>query len=199
VSLTYRLLYLVGFTPWDTDRVPDELAELIEGEGALQSGQALDLGCGTGTQAVYLAGRGWEVSAIDAIEKPLRRARARASAQRVSVEWIRGDVTRLPDLGLAPGYTLVFDRGCFHGLRASERAAYGAGVTQLAAPGATLLMLSFARNAVPVGPSGADESEIVQALSGWELVAAAPDRGPAPGGPLARVPRSWYRFIRRRP
>jgi SAM-dependent methyltransferase len=197
MSLVYRLLYLVGFTPWDTGKVPAELIELVEGNDALPAGRALDIGCGTGTQAVYLAEQGWEVTGIDAIAKPLQKARARAVASGVSVEWIRADVTQLPDVGLAPGYTLVFDRGCFHGLNAREQAAYAAGVTQLAAPGATLLMLAFARNDVRVGPAGVDEPAVVEALADWELDSSEADSGPAPAGPLRNVPRRWYRLVRR--
>jgi SAM-dependent methyltransferase len=198
VSLFYRVMYLVGFTPWDTGAVPAELTELVEGPGALPAGRALDIGCGTGTQAVYLAERGWEVTGIDAIKKPLDRARDRAAASGVSVNWIRGDVTRLDDAGLEPGFNLFFDRGCFHGLSEPERAAYASGITELAAPGATLLMMAFARNQVRVGPAGADESEIVQALTGWGLASAAEDTGPAPDGPLRDVPRHWYRLVRAR-
>src|SRR5579859_392631 len=122
-------MYLVGFKPWDTGVVPRELREVVEGEGDLSPGRALDIGCGTGTQAVYLAGQGWEVTVIDAVEKPLRRARARAAAEGVSVRWIRGDVTRLGQAGLEAGFSLFFDRGCFHGLNERERASYAAGVT----------------------------------------------------------------------
>jgi SAM-dependent methyltransferase len=197
VSLVYRLLYLVGFTPWDSGRVPSELVELVEGEGALPAGRALDIGCGTGTQAVYLAGQGWAVTGIDAVEKPLRAARARAGASGVSVDWIRGSVARLANLGLTPGYELLFDRGCFHGLNAEEQASYASGVTQLAAPGATLLMMSFARNDVRVGPAGVDEPEIADTLADWEIRSSEDDSGPAPSGPLANVPRHWYHLVRR--
>lgn len=197
MSLVYRLLYLVGFTPWDTGRVPAELIELVEGNDALPGGRALDIGCGTGTQGVYLAEHGWAVTGIDAVEKPLKQARARALASGVSVDWIRADVTRLREVGLAPGYDFVFDRGCFHGLNAEEQAAYAAGVTQLAAPGATLLMMAFARNTVRVGPAGVDEPEVVAALADWELVTSEADSGPDPGGPLRDVPRRWYRLVRR--
>jgi glutamine synthetase type III len=91
----------------------------------------------------------------------------------------------------------VFDRGCFHGLNGQERVGYAAGVTQLSAPGATLLMMCFARNDVRIAPAGADEEEVVHAFDGWELVSSQPDSGPAPSGPLRHVPRSWYRFVRR--
>src|SRR6185312_11253449 len=105
MSLLYRLLYRVGFTPWDTGEVPGELSALIEGNG-LAAGRALDIGCGTGTQAVYMARSGWEVTAIDAVPRPLAQARARADTAGVSVDWILGDVARLHRLGLEPGFTL---------------------------------------------------------------------------------------------
>ncbi len=105
-------------------KVPAELVDLVEGHKALPAGQALDIGCGTGTQAVYLASQGWEVTGIDVVQKPLRQARARSIASGVSVRWVRGDVARLSELGVTPGCTLVFDRGCFHGLNAQQQAAY---------------------------------------------------------------------------
>jgi hypothetical protein len=48
---------------------------------------------------------------------------------------------------LAPGFTILFDRGTYHGLRGPERDAYAASVTQLAEPGATLLMGAMAPSA----------------------------------------------------
>lgn len=194
MSLVYRIMYLVGFSPWDTGEVPAELTALAEGQGALPPGRALDVGCGTGTQSIYLAGQGWEVTGIDAVDRPLRRARARASASGVSVRWIRGDVTKLQEAGLEPGISLFFDRGCFHGLNERQRAAYASGVTELAAPGATLLLMSFAPNNVRVAPTGADEPEIVRTFGGWELVSSSGDSGPDPDGPLRNVPRRWYRL-----
>jgi SAM-dependent methyltransferase len=197
MSLTYRLMYRVGFTPWDTGQVPASLAALIEGAGALPPGRALDLGCGTGTQAVYMAGKGWEVTALDAVPRPLAQARTRARQAGVSVDWILADVARLHRLGLTPGFTLFHDRGCFHGLDDSQRAAYAAAVDDLAAPGATLLMMAFAPNRVVAAPAGLEEPELVGRFPGWELVSASPDADGESRGPLRNVPRTWYRFIRR--
>ena len=146
MSLLYGLLYRIGFTPWDTDEPPVELQAIAEGAGALPPGRVLDLGCGTGRDTVYLAGRGWQVTALDNVERALQQGRARAAANNVTVEWVNGDVSRLLQLGLQPGYTLVFDRGCYHGLRQREREAYGVAVTALASPGATLLMWAMHPN-----------------------------------------------------
>ncbi len=193
MPLVYRVMYAVGFTPWDNQTVPVELSGLVE---EMPAGRALDIGCGTGTQAVYLAGRGWEVTAVDAVAKPLRRARARAAAERVTVDFRQADVVRLAELGLAPGFDLLFDRGCYHGLRPAEQSAYVAGIDRLAAPDATLLMMAFERNRVAVGPAGVNRDEVVAAFPGWQLVSAEPDRGRAPSGPLREVPLWWYRLRR---
>jgi SAM-dependent methyltransferase len=197
MSLVYRAMYRVGFVPWDTGEVPAELGALVEGGDALPAGRALDIGCGTGTQAVHLAALGWQVTAIDNLSQPLRRARARAAASKVSVDWRQADATRLSDLGLATGFTLVFDRGCYHGLSERQRDAYAVGITAVAAPGATVLMMAFAPNRVPLAPAGADEAEIATRFSGWELRSVQPDSGPSPPGPLHDVPRNWYRLLRR--
>ena len=197
MSLLYRVMYRIGFTPWDTGHVPPELSALVEGTDALPAGRVLDIGCGTGTQAMYLAGIGWHVTAIDAVDRPLARARARADAAGVNVDWLKADVAELGALGLEPGFTLAFDRGCFHGLRDGERAAYAAGVTALAAPGASLLMMAFGPNRVPAAPAGVEQTEIVARFDGWDLVSVQPDTEGEVAGPLRNVPRAWYRLIRR--
>jgi SAM-dependent methyltransferase len=195
VSFAYRVMYRVGFTPWDTERVPSALRALVEGPDAPPAGRALDIGCGTGTQSVYLASHGWEVTGVDAVDRPLARARDRSRAAGVTVDWVRGDVTRLGELRLAPGFTLVFDRGCFHGLGDSGQAACAAALTELAAPGATLLLMAMAPNRVPAAPAGIDERELLARFATWRLAGTEPDEGEI-AGPLRKVPRTWYRLIR---
>jgi SAM-dependent methyltransferase len=198
VSFRYRVLYRVGFTPWDQDHVPAELSALVEGPTALTPGRALDVGCGTGTQAVYLAEHGWQVTGVDAVERALAQARCKAEEKGVEVRWVACDVTSLSTLGLDHGFNLVHDRGCFHDLSPSVRDGYVRGVSELAAPGATLLLLAFTRRERGIGPSGASEEEIQQRFgSDWELVSVQSDSGPAPPGPMRRVPRIWYRLRRR--
>ncbi len=194
MSLLYRLMYRVGFTPWDDGRVSAALKEVVEGHDALAPARALDIGSGTGTQSVYLARRGWDVTGLDAVPRALDAARAKAAAKGVSVDWRRADITKPADLGLESGFGLFFDRGCFHGLNGGERSGYVESVSSLAAPGALLLLMSFAP-AGRVGPVGADEAEIVTRFEdGWELLSSTPDTDPAPPGPLRNVARTWYRL-----
>jgi SAM-dependent methyltransferase len=194
VSLIYELLYRVGFLPWDSDGVPDELRAFAEGSGAAAAARALDLGCGTGTHAVYLAARGWDVTAIDDVETALRRARGRAAAADVTVNWVNGDVSHLPELGLRPGFALVFDRGTYHGLNARERDAYAAGVTALTRPGATLLLWAMAPNRRPFEPAGADGAEIAARFGTWEI--SERDSAESADAPRELSP-GWHQLRRR--
>ena len=196
MSFRYRVMYRIGFAPWDTDSVPQELRDLVEASDAPPPGRALDLGCGTGTQAVYLASCGWETTAIDAVPRALSAARERARSSGVEVDFRQADVGRLAALGLEPGYALVFDRGCFHDLPPRTRDGYVRGVAGLAAPGAEFLMLTFAPNG-GAGPAGAGRDEIERRFATeWELVSERPDSGPAPSGPMRDVPRNWFHLRR---
>ena len=187
MSLLYELMYLVGFKPWDRGVSPPELVAAVEGPEALEAGRALDLGCGTGTNAIYLARRGWEVTAVDAVGRPLRTARRKADAAGVSPWFVHGDVTRLPDLGIGGGYRLLFDLGCFHSIPVARRDAYAAGATAAAAPGATFLLYGFAPGAMP-GATGVTADELRSRFTGWELRDAT--RG------TERYETWWYRLER---
>ena len=61
----------------------------------LAPGTALDLGCGTGDNSIYLAKHGWQVTGVDYVAKPLDKARAKAAANKVAVNFAQADVTRL--------------------------------------------------------------------------------------------------------
>jgi len=69
---------------------------LVVEAGDLTPGRALDVGCGEGADAIWLAGRGWTVTAIDVSDVAIRRARAAAARAGVAVEWICGDALAAP-------------------------------------------------------------------------------------------------------
>ncbi len=109
--LLFELRYLMGRSPWDTGITPPEVLAFLE---RTPPGRALDLGCGTGTNAVELARRGWEVTAIDFSSRATTAARRRAAAARLPVVVLTGDVSDLR--GVHGPFDLVLDIGCFHAL-----------------------------------------------------------------------------------
>jgi len=114
-----------------------EPAGFLAGSIALPR-RALDIGCGTGSDAVYLAGRGIETIGVDLSPAALELARERARRSGVSVEWIQADVLQLP---LPDGCVdLALDRGCLHHLRPEDRSRYAIEVARVLRPGGTLLV-----------------------------------------------------------
>ena len=168
--IPYRLMYALRFAPWERRDVPELWRPLFEGTDAIEPGRALDIGCGSGRDAVHLAGRGWQVTAVDVVDKALERARQRAVEEGVEVRWVKGSVGELGRLGLEPGYSLVYDFGCIQGLSDPERRGAAAGITELAAPGARLLLLAFKAGRRVLLPRGMDTDDVLTLLGdGWEL------------------------------
>ncbi len=189
MGVMYRLMYAVGFAPWDR-QMAAELKAVIEGPDALPPARALDLGSGLGTKAIYMAAHGWDVTGVEAVPRALREAQRRAKAAGVRVDFRLGDVTRLGDLGLEPNYSLLHDFGCYHGLKSDERARYAEGVTQLAAPGASLYMMEFTR-ALPPIPSGVSESELREPFGqAWDLLWSKPSESGTPA--MMRASAAWF-------
>jgi SAM-dependent methyltransferase len=192
LSIVFRTLYRFGFTPWDSGVPPPELKELIEGPQARTPGKALDLGCGTGTNAIYMTQHGWDVTAIDFVPRAIASAKAKAAAAKVSPRLLVGDVTRLGDLGVQDGYTLLFDLGCFHAIPQDRRDAYVAGATKAASSGADFLLWGFYRKPNWETNAMVSREEIEQRFTkDWELLRAWGGEQPD------RFPGRWYHLKRR--
>jgi SAM-dependent methyltransferase len=192
----YRVLYRLGITPWERDTVPTPLVELTAQYPS--PGRALDIGCGTGRDTVYLAARGWAVTGVDGVPRALDAAKRRAHASSVDVNWVRGDVTRLQTLGIGEGYELLVDRGCFHGLSETERERYATGVAAVAAPGARLVMFAFQPRSRGLGPRGVTSDQVSHHLGGaWELVSGTRDTESHPPRWIGDAKPIWYELKRR--
>ena len=144
MSLFWELLYLFKKTPWDTGVTPPEIVAMIE-SGKVPIGRALDLGCGTGTNAIYLARQGFEVIGIDVSRRALalarRKVRAAQLADRVRLEC--GDVTLLRRWVPDDSLDFAFDIGCFHNLNAEARRRYVSALTAVLKPGAVYMLYAF--------------------------------------------------------
>jgi len=194
VSFFFRAAYLFGFKPWDSGVPPPELVSVVEGPGRLAPSKALDLGCGTGTNCIYMAQHGWDAAGVDFVPRAVAQAKRKAAAAGASPRFVVGDVTRLTEVGVGAGYGLLLDLGCFHSIADARRDAYVEGATEVANQGATMLLFGMVRRGDPgrVGPRGMARGEVAQRFaSGWEIVSEEAGR------PMFGNDTAWYRLRRR--
>ena len=181
-QLVYRASYLLGFTPWDRGVAASGLVELVEGPKRLPPGNAIELGCGSATNAIYLAQHGWKVTGVDMISSGLKAAQRNAARAGTALTLVQGDVTHLPDLGVGKDFSLLVDVGCFHTLPSRLRDAYVEAIAAIAAPGATLFLFAFSPRRLAPIQAGTTPEEVKARFKGWELVSATP----APDGTWQR-------------
>ncbi|MGW6642989.1 class I SAM-dependent methyltransferase [Streptomyces iakyrus] len=137
---------------------PDESLVAAVERGALGGGRALDLGCGPGRNALYLAARGFDVDAVDLSSTALDWAGERARGTGAeNVRFHHGDAFALAGEDLTGPYDLVYDSGCFHHLPPHRRVSYLALLEQLLAPGGLFGLTCFAAGA---GGMGSELSDI---------------------------------------
>jgi SAM-dependent methyltransferase len=203
--MNWKLAYAIGFHPWEdaaTDPAFIEtFSELIDREEQGREppyGRALDLGTGSGIWGIELAGRGWQVTGVDIVEKALERARERVRKAGVDLQLVNTDVTELEGAGIGSGFRLVLDTGTFHDLDATRREAMGRSVDAIAAPDATVILLVWPKRRRPL-IRGASQDEVHAAFPGWEVVGVEPShfRLPRLLELVMRPDEHWYRLRRR--
>jgi methyl halide transferase len=150
--------YREGNLPWDTGRPSSELQRVLS-QHSLGPCRALEIGCGTGTNSVWLAQQGFEVVGLDVAPLAVEQANQRAKATGVKVHFVVADVLQLPDLG-GP-FAFFFDRGCYHAVRRAAAQQYAPAVArQLAAGARGLILTGNAREPHTPGPPVVTEDEI---------------------------------------
>ncbi|MFH8404393.1 class I SAM-dependent methyltransferase [Streptomyces sp. NPDC018019] len=190
---------------WTTATAAPELVSLVRSGALPQGASVLDIGCGVGSESVYLAGAGFKVTAVDIAPQAVERGRALAEVYGYSVDWHVGDVLDLP-FGQGT-FDAVTDRGCFHCLRAHERERFAQEVARMLRPGG-LYVLRCVSSQRPgqvrpddashfVRTFGVSSTELWEAFGPhfqaehMELGSASPDADPS-------SPYGWYCLWRRR-
>jgi SAM-dependent methyltransferase len=156
--------YAEGDLPWDTG-VPDEHLVALVRAGAVTPGRTLEVGCGTGTNARWLAEQGFDVLGVDLSPLAIDKARAKVAgaAERSRFE-VRDFLAGEPPAG---PFDFVFDRGCFHVFDDAEvRARFAARVAASLAPGGQWLSLVGSTEGPPrdVGPPRRTAREVLEAI-----------------------------------
>lgn len=194
----FKLFYRLGFTPWDGHPLAQSLRNLAEGNPsqgspALPAGAALELGCGTGDTSIYLAKQGWQITAVDFVPTALEKARAKARAGGIDVNFVHADVRHLRQAGITGPVRLIVDNGCLHNMNDDDRDAYVREVTAVAAPDARLLIVAFLPGG-RFGVRGIDRTEMERRFaSGWTLISAGDEQELDE----EKTPTRYYLFQRR--
>jgi len=192
-QLLFKTFYRLGFVPWDGHPLAKSLQDLVEGDGALGPGAALDLGCGTGDSSIYLAKNGWRVTGVDFVAKAVDKARAKAEANKVAVNFVRADVTRLSSGGIGSTFGLIVDNGCLHGMSPGDRDAYVHEVTAVAAPDSRLLLVEFVTGGT-YGVPGINPDEVKRRFAAdWTLLSSGSESALDHNG---KDPARFYLFAR---
>ncbi|MEA3335233.1 MAG: class I SAM-dependent methyltransferase [Chloroflexota bacterium] len=139
----WNLRYHKRETPWDGGIVPPELHEIVDSGYLPSSGIALDMGCGTGTNANFLARRGFLTVGVDVAWLALQEARQKSLSEGLPTLYCLGDVADLSFLNLQANF--VLDIGCFHSLPSAVRDGYMASLAGHMVSGGYYLVYGFDR------------------------------------------------------
>ena len=110
--------YAKGDIPWDLGRADANLVEMVE-KMPVKSCRALDIGCGTGDNSLWLARKAFQVTGIDASPFAIETARKKALQGNVECRFLVADFLK-QQIDATP-FGFVFDRGCFHSLDFAEK------------------------------------------------------------------------------
>jgi 2-polyprenyl-3-methyl-5-hydroxy-6-metoxy-1,4-benzoquinol methylase len=192
----YRRAPSVESLPWHREQPPALLERAVAQRTT--PGRALDLGCGGGAYAVYLAQQGYSVVALDFVSAALAAARKRAEQAGVDVELVECDVV---DYHAPPSaFDVVLDSGCLHHLPRGKVGRYRAELDRWLAPGGDYVLVHFAHRPrafwVPQGPRHLTRSEAIALFAPLELRAYDETHFDVPF-PMGRMRLGVYWFSRR--
>jgi cyclopropane fatty-acyl-phospholipid synthase-like methyltransferase len=156
-----------GTPPWDIGRPQAMIIRLAE-VGEI-TGSVLDVGCGTGENALYLAARGHEVLGLDAAPVAIERAEAKARDRGIEAQFLLWDALRLADLERV--FDTAIDVGLFHSFQDEERPVYAESLRAAIEAGGRYLMLCWSeRNEWGYGPRRVTQAEIRETFAeGWTV------------------------------
>jgi SAM-dependent methyltransferase len=190
--------FYAGPAPWEIGRPQPAFIAVAD----RVVGPVLDAGCGTGENALFFSARGHRVVGIDFVEEAVRRARIKAAARGLAVEFLVKNATALA--GWGERFATAIDCGLFHCLSDDDRRRYVEGLSRVVEPAGRLFLLTFSdEEPGDEGPRRVSRRQLNEAFArGWEIEEVQRCRieiNPAftevtfsEGGPKA-----WFAIVRR--
>ncbi len=126
--------------PWELGQPRGVLVELLD-SGRVVPCKTLDLCCGAGTNPVYLAKQGFDVTALDISDKAVKYTKEKVRKAGVEMNLLVGDFVNLPFR--REEFDFTFDFGCFHHVEANNRTAFIKGVCRVLKPQGTYSLVCF--------------------------------------------------------
>ena len=138
--------------PWNIETPPDALVELVQ-SGKVRPCKTIDLGCGTGNYAIYLAGLGFDVTGIDSSRTAITIATKNAQKKNIRCRFIAADL--LGDLHeVNDTFDFAFDWELLHHIFPEDRDKYVQNVHKLLNPKATYFSVCFSEKDPQFGGVG---------------------------------------------
>lgn len=156
-----------GVPPWDIGRPQPAILELAE-TGQIQ-GRVLDVGCGTGDNALYLSGRGHEVTGIDGAPRAIEKAKQKARQRGLSATFLVADALDLAQLGRT--FDTAIDSGLFHVFSDPDRLRFAESLASIVRPDGRYFLMCFSEHQPGVwGPRRVTQAEIRETFRrGWRV------------------------------
>jgi cyclopropane fatty-acyl-phospholipid synthase-like methyltransferase len=170
----FESAYRNGVPPWDIGQPQPAIVRLAE-QGVI-GGDVIDVGCGTGENALYLASRGLVVVGVDAAPTAIARAAEKARQRGSAATFLVADTLALD--GLERQFDMAIDCGLFHTFSDTQRVAFERSLHATLRPGARYLLLCFSElQPGELGPRRVTQREIRATFAmGWTIDSIVPDR-----------------------
>jgi SAM-dependent methyltransferase len=179
VNWDWDLAYREGTPVWETGEPSAELVRFLS-EKRVGRGSALDIGCGTGADAIYMVRRGLEVTAVDSSPTAIERARVRAEMEDALPRFVLADFFEFAKT--AGTFDFVYDSGFYHYIRQIELERYLDGLWRATRPGSYFLALAAAPGErIDGAPPPVTKRQLYSELGRlFEVVRLDPIRMPSP-------------------
>jgi SAM-dependent methyltransferase len=194
---TFRKRYESKDTPWDLGKPDFNLIEVVT-QKPIQNCKALDIGCGTGDNSIWLAQNGFQVTGTDVSEIAIEKAIEKASEAKVKCDFLVIDF--LEDRLEESPFDFAFDRGCFHSFRdEKDRIRFAQNVARHLSDSGLWLSLSGSadEDREGPGPPQLSASDIVMAVESFFMLLSL-EAGHF-GSKRLDPPKAWRCLMQKRP